>query len=641
MAEPVIGRRELADLLTHVRRLEQKVERLERRTTSYQTFGEISDPGAAESDSARIFAQDDGGGNTQLMARFPTGSAVELASASGSGDHGSLAGLSDDDHTQYLPTAGTRPMTGNLNLDSNSITNVTNLNGTAVSDYLTTADEGSGNGLDADTVDGQHASAFAGASHAADHAPGGSDALAWTTAHGYGTTAARPAAAASNAGYIYYSTDGDGLSRSNGSTWDALDIDAVDADTVDGSHAADLLARANHTGTQTASTISDFSATVQAESVGGDLSGTVAAASVTDDSHNHTLSTITDAGTAAASAATDFVAVTGDTMTGALTLSSGDVDAAAGSVKAQTALISQHPTFGSYAMFAHENQATGNNYGILHSNAGQLFLNAVTGQTMYFRINNTSQMELSTASGLDLKSTTPIVNAAAITATGAITGGSLGNDIGDLANVDETGKSNSDVLTYNSTSGNWEAAAAGTPGAHASSHITGGGDEIDGDQLDIDWNPTNYTPSTSPTEATSVDHLTAHLYGIDDLLGGLLGNVKVGQITISNATGTQAFTGVGFQPRLLVLFGTAASASAAVHNWFMGATDGTTEYASATRSDSTDGQRVTMAQAYCVITSNTSTASTYGGLSSFDSDGFTLNRVAAAIAVTANYIAIG
>ena len=30
---------------------------------------------------------------------------------------------------------------------------------------------------------------------------------------------------------------------------------------------------------------------------------------------------------------------------------------------------------------------------------------------------------------------------------------------------------------------------------HAASHIRGGTDEIDGDKLDIDWNPTNYTPT--------------------------------------------------------------------------------------------------------------------------------------------------
>jgi len=56
---------------------------------------------------------------------------------------------------------------------------------------------------------------------------------------------------------------------------------------------------------------------------------------------------------------------------------------------------------------------------------------------------------------------------------------------------------------------------------HGSRHITSGDDEIDGDKLDIDWNPTNYTPSTSPSEVNNADNLTAHLYGIDQKLGTL------------------------------------------------------------------------------------------------------------------------
>lgn len=54
---------------------------------------------------------------------------------------------------------------------------------------------------------------------------------------------------------------------------------------------------------------------------------------------------------------------------------------------------------------------------------------------------------------------------------------------------------------------------------HASSHITGGMDELDGDKLDVDWNPSNYTPTTV-TETTSVDHLSSHLKGIDTAIGG-------------------------------------------------------------------------------------------------------------------------
>jgi len=54
---------------------------------------------------------------------------------------------------------------------------------------------------------------------------------------------------------------------------------------------------------------------------------------------------------------------------------------------------------------------------------------------------------------------------------------------------------------------------------HAARHIAGAADEIDGDQIDIDFTPTNYTPDTTPAEASSVDHLSAHLAGIDDFLG--------------------------------------------------------------------------------------------------------------------------
>jgi hypothetical protein len=55
-------------------------------------------------------------------------------------------------------------------------------------------------------------------------------------------------------------------------------------------------------------------------------------------------------------------------------------------------------------------------------------------------------------------------------------------------------------------------------GYHASSHTRSGVDEIDGDTLDIDWDPINYVPATVPSEVSSIDELTAHLYGIDGYL---------------------------------------------------------------------------------------------------------------------------
>ena len=79
-----------------------------------------------------------------------------------------------------------------------------------------------------------------------------------------------------------------------------------------------------------------------------------------------------------------------------------------------------------------------------------------------------------------------------------------------------------------------------TPQAHKASHQNAGGDEIsveglsglladdqgsqiDGDLLDIDFTPTNYTPDDSPAEADDVDDLTAHLKGIDTKLAGPFG----------------------------------------------------------------------------------------------------------------------
>lgn len=59
------------------------------------------------------------------------------------------------------------------------------------------------------------------------------------------------------------------------------------------------------------------------------------------------------------------------------------------------------------------------------------------------------------------------------------------------------------------------------PNSHASTHIRGGSDQIDGDQLDIDYSPSNYTPDTNPSQVSSSEHLTAHLAGIDAELANI------------------------------------------------------------------------------------------------------------------------
>lgn len=54
--------------------------------------------------------------------------------------------------------------------------------------------------------------------------------------------------------------------------------------------------------------------------------------------------------------------------------------------------------------------------------------------------------------------------------------------------------------------------------AHRLRHELGGADEIDGDHIGITFTPTHYTPVVTPPEASDLDHLAAHLAGIDNEL---------------------------------------------------------------------------------------------------------------------------
>jgi len=48
--------------------------------------------------------------------------------------------------------------------------------------------------------------------------------------------------------------------------------------------------------------------------------------------------------------------------------------------------------------------------------------------------------------------------------------------------------------------------------------VSGGSVEMDGDDLDITWAPSNYTRDASPSESATINSLTAHLKGIDNEL---------------------------------------------------------------------------------------------------------------------------
>ena len=49
----------------------------------------------------------------------PISKKVTFANASKGFDHGSIGGLSDDDHTQYLLASGTRALTGSMIINDN------------------------------------------------------------------------------------------------------------------------------------------------------------------------------------------------------------------------------------------------------------------------------------------------------------------------------------------------------------------------------------------------------------------------------------------------------------------------------------------------------------------------------------------
>lgn len=83
-------------------------------------------------------------------------------------------------------------------------------------------------------------------------------------------------------------------------------------------------------------------------------------------------------------------------------------------------------------------------------------------------------------------------------------------------------------------------AISGTPAAHASSHIHGGSDAVDGDRLDVDYSPANYTRTPGNNGTVDNDELTSHLTGIDDAM------LKAKTVTYygrqNNATGTASAT---------------------------------------------------------------------------------------------------
>lgn len=107
-------------------------------------------------------------------------------------------------------------------------------------------------------------------------------------------------------------------------------------------------------------------------------------------------------------------------------------------------------------------------------------------------------------------------------------------------------------------------------------HIFAGSDAVDGDQLGVDFVPANYTRDTTPGEVTAVQHLTAHLKGIDTAIlsaTGITGSGTIGTIpkfTAATVLGDSLITetankiSIGPSARLSVHQGTITTAVSAI-----------------------------------------------------------------------------
>lgn len=92
-------------------------------------------------------------------------------------DHGALAGLSDDDHPQYLLADGTRALSGDLDMGGNAIANVGNVDGVDVSAHASRHEVGGADELSVSGLSGLLTDPQTPLSHVSSHQNGGADEL--------------------------------------------------------------------------------------------------------------------------------------------------------------------------------------------------------------------------------------------------------------------------------------------------------------------------------------------------------------------------------------------------------------------------------------------------------------------------------
>lgn len=173
----------------------------------------------------------------------------------------------------------------------------------------------------------------------------------------------------------------------------------------------------------------------------------------------------------------------------------------------------------------------------------------------------------------------------------------------------------------------WNATAVCNPGTGDGNNSAGAISAISTDGFTVNW--------------TTVSHASKQQYMA---FGGAdLTNAKVGEITTPSVTGNQVITGVGFQPDVIILFGTTNTSAATITAYSSGigfatsssnqACSATYEKNAATTRQNKHYQRSANTACYCLVDNTTPTnVGLEGSLVTMGIDGFTINWTTVATA---------
>ncbi len=170
--------------------------------------------------------------------------------------------------------------------------------------------------------------------------------------------------------------------------------------------------------------------------------------------------------------------------------------------------------------------------------------------------------------------------------------------------------------------------------------ITGGDQTLAGGATlkTLDTDGFTITWGTAPSQANIVHYIA---------LGGTdLTNAKVGQLTGNGASGSQAVTGVGFQPDLLLFLFSAQTGTATANSirFCLGAATSATDRVASCIAHNNNQAATVVASGQrsdaCILGSSLSTINLEGDLVSMDSDGFTIDWQVGTTTNTVGYLAL-